>query len=404
MKTFIGFDQALALTLSSVKHCGVETIPLSDAIGKYLSTDVLSEVDSPSLTTSRKDGFAVISSDIAAADQESPVQLELVGSLYAGSSLEGSRIQKGQTFQVTTGAPLPEAADAVISYEYCRRRGDQVICLNNAHPGRNILECGVDIARGDLVMTRGEKLSPPGIGLMAAAGQLEVSVYRNPRVAVIASGDEVVLPGTPLKAGQLYASNMMEIRSWLGVFGIDCRVEIVSDRQPDIEKVIRQHLDEADVFLTSGGAWGSERDLMLKVVETMGWQGIFHRVRMGPGKPVGFGLLADRPFFILPGGPPSNEMAFLQLALPALMKMSGAAPEVFPELQARLQADVSGAKRWTNFIHANLAYDGKEHTVTPVKLPSRLKSMARKNAIVVLPEGVSRLKKGMPVKTQILPA
>ena len=403
MKTFIGFDRALALTLSSVRQCDVETIPLSDAVGKYLSTDVLSKVDSPSLTTSRKDGFAVISSDIADADPGSPVQLELVGSLFAGSSAEGSRIKHGQTFQVTTGAPLPETADAVISDEYCRRKGDQITCFNHAHPGRNILECGVDIARGDLVMTGGDKLSPPGIGLLAASGHSEVSVFRSPRVAVVASGDEVVLPGTPLKAGQLYASNMMEIRSWLGVFGIDCRIEIVSDRQVEIEKVIRQHIEEVDVFLTSGGAWGSEKDLMLKVVQTMGWQGIFHRVRMGPGKPVGFGLLAERPFFILPGGPPSNEISFLQLALPALMKMSGSGPEIFPEIQARLLSDVSGAERWTNFLHANLAYDGKEHTVTPVKLSSRLKSMARKNAIAILPEGVSRLQSGMAVKTQILP-
>ena len=114
---------------------------------------------------------------------------------------------------MTTGAPLPDTADAVISEEYCQRRGDHVICFNNAHPGRNILECGVDIARDDLVMTQGGKLSPPGIGLLAAAGHSEVSVFRRPLVAVIASGDEVVLPGSPLREGQLYASNMMEIRS-----------------------------------------------------------------------------------------------------------------------------------------------------------------------------------------------
>ena len=231
----------------------------------------------------------------------------------------------------------------------------------------------------------------------------EVSVYRNPRVVVIASGDEVVPPGTPLKAGKLYASNMMEIRSWLNVFGIDCRVEIVADRQSEIEGAISQYLDQTDVFLTSGGAWGSEKDLMLKVVHAMGWQGIFHRVRMGPGKPVGFGLLEDRPFFILPGGPPSNEMAFIQLALPALLKMMGSSKMALPEISARLQSDVTGADRWTNFIHADLTYDGQQPAVTPIKLPSRLKSMAQKNAIVILPEGIAHLKTGMPVRTQILP-
>jgi molybdopterin molybdotransferase len=252
-------------------------------------------------------------------------------------------------------------------------------------------------------MTGGEKLTPPGIGLLAAAGYSEVSVHRNPRVIVIASGDEVVAPGTPLKTGQLYASNMMEIQSWLNVFGIDCKVEIVADRPSEIEGAIRQYLDRTDVFLTSGGAWGSEKDLMLKVVQHMGWQGIFHRVRMGPGKPVGFGLLEDRPFFILPGGPPSNEMAFIQLALPALLKMTGSTKMVLPEISARLESDVTGKDRWTNFIHARLVYDGQQPAVTPIKLPSRLKSMAQKNAIVILPEGIASLEAGMSIRTQVLP-
>ena len=194
MKTFIGFDQALALTLSAVTHCGVETIPLVSATGKYLATDVRSKVDSPSLSTSRKDGFAVISSDIATASQQSPVALKLAGSLFAGTPAEGMHIEHGQAFQVTTGAPLPETADAVISEEYCKQDGNQILCFNTAHPGRNILKRGIDAARDDRVMTRGAKLSPPGIGLLAAAGCSEVSVHRNPRVVVIASGDVSMEP------------------------------------------------------------------------------------------------------------------------------------------------------------------------------------------------------------------
>ena len=323
MKTFIGYEQALELTLSAVGRCGAETVPLEAATGKYLAADVFSNVDSPSLATSRKDGFAVFSSDIEAAHESSPVQLVLKGKLYAGGSPEDMHIKHGQAVQVTTGAPLPNGSDAVISEEYCRRDGNQLFCLNTAGPGRNILPCGADIHRGDSVLTGGRKISPPAVGLLAAAGHSEVSAYRTPRVAVIASGDEVVAPGTTLLPGQLYASNMMEIRSWLKVFGIDCKIEIVSDHESEIEAAIGRHIERCDVFLTSGGAWGSEKDLMLKVVEKLGWQGIYHRVRMSPGKPVGFGLLDKRPFFILPGGPPSNEMAFLQLALPAVMKMMG---------------------------------------------------------------------------------
>ena len=121
MKTFVGFDQALALALSAVTQCGVETIPLSSAIGKYLAADVFSIVDSPSLSTSRKEGYAVISSDLAAASHEAPVQLIVAGASYAGKSLADLRVEAGQAVQVTTGAPIPLAADAVISEEYTRR-------------------------------------------------------------------------------------------------------------------------------------------------------------------------------------------------------------------------------------------------------------------------------------------
>jgi molybdopterin molybdotransferase len=290
----------------------------------------------------------------------------------------------------------------VISEEYCRCDGRQLLCFNTAAPGRNVLLRGTDVGQNDLVMTAGRKIGPPAIGLLAAAGCSEVPVHRSPRVAVIASGDEVVPPGMPLRAGQLYASNMMEIRSWLNVLGMDCEVDIVADRQSEIEAVISQHIARTDVFLTSGGAWGSERDLMLKVVTAMGWQGIYHRVRMGPGKPVGFGLLDGRPFFILPGGPPSNEMAFLQLALPALVKMMGGGPDVFPVISARLTAAVRGEKRWTNFIHAHLSHNDCQTTVTPLRLKSRLKSMTAKNAIAVLPEGTERIREGDTIQTQAL--
>lgn len=403
MKTFIGFEQALELTMSTVERCGKELIPLEAATGRYLAMDVFSKVDSPSLATSRKDGFAVFSSDIAGATESSPIRLTLTDKLYAGGSPEDVQIKSGQAVQVTTGAPIPIGADAVISEEYCRRNDNQISCFNTAGPGRNILQRGTDISAGDPVLTSGQRISPPAIGLLTAAGHSDVTVYRTPRVAVIASGDEVVAPGIPLRAGQLYASNMMEIRSWLNVFGISCAVEIVADRKSDIEAAIRRHLGRCDAFLTSGGAWGSEKDLMLKVVEKMNWQGIYHRVRMSPGKPVGYGLLDQRPFFILPGGPPSNEMAFLQLALPAIMTMMGASTPCFPMIRTRLAADVSGPESWTNFVHGDLAFDGNEYVLTPLRLPSRLKSMAIKNAIAILPEGIEEIQSGDSIQTQILP-
>jgi molybdopterin molybdotransferase len=141
---------------------------------------------------------------------------------------------------------------------------------------------------------------------------------------------------------------------------------------------------------------------MLKTVTALGWRGIYHRVRMSPGKSVGFGLLDQRPFFILPGGPPANEMAFLQLALPALVKMMGGESNIFPVVRAHLTETVTGQSDWTDFIHANLIYESRQWVATPIRLRSRLKSMALKNAIAILPQGATDLDGGMEIETQFL--
>ena len=241
------------------------------------------------------------------------------------------------------------------------------------------------------------------MGLLAAAGLDSAPVYKIPVVAVIATGDEVVLPGTPLSEGKLYASNMVTLCSWLSLLGVSHVTALVPDRRDALERTVKELMAGADMFLTSGGAWGSERDLVLQVVETLGWQGVYHRVRLGPGKPVAFGLLQDRPFFCLPGGPPSNEMAFLQLALPALLKMMGDDPLPFPVVPARLAETVFGKKDWTDFVHARLETEDNRLVVYPARLKSALLSMARKQALITIPEGIAEIPAGENVNIQVLP-
>ncbi len=401
MKTFIGFDEALELTMRNVSASDTEGLPLAQLTGRIVAEDMDSRVDSPSSTSSRKDGYAVMSSDLAAVGEETPVELKIVGQLAAGDDAN-LQITSGQAVRVTTGAPLPEGADAVLSEEFCDLTADTITARRIAEEGRNVLGQGTDIRQGEQVAAKGEKLSPALIGLLASAGFDRVPVYQLPKVAVIASGNEVVAPGEPLSDGKLYASNMVEIGSWLTYYGLSYSAELVSDNASEIESAIASRLSETDVFITSGGAWGSEHDLILDVVEKLGWQGIYRRVRMGPGKPVGFGLLEQKPFFILPGGPPSNEMAFLQLALPAIMKMKGEAAFSFPIVRAQLADTVSGHKDWTQFIHARLETDKNQLIVKPAKLKSRLVSMARKDALIIIPEGWEEWIAGEVIDIQLL--
>jgi molybdopterin molybdotransferase len=401
MKTLIGFEEALGLTLANVSAGETEILPLNQLTGKILAENIVARVDSPSSTSSRKDGYAVISTDLTGASRETPVKLTVVGKLAAGDSAK-LKIASGQAVRVTTGAPLPEGADAVLSEEFCEPSEETITAYNIAEAGRNILPRGSDICRTETVAARGDKLSPALIGLIASAGLDSAPVHKAPKVAVIASGNEVVIPGKPLAEGQLYASNMVEICSWLTVFGIPHSAVLVDDRRQEIQSAITAGLAEADAFVTSGGAWGSERDLILEVVEQLNWQGIYRRVKMGPGKPVGFGLLEQKPFFILPGGPSSNEMAFLQLALPAIMKMKGDPKFSFPVARAQLRETVRGPKDWTQFIHARLEKEKHQLIVRPAKLKSRLISMARKDAVIVIPEGWAEWVAGEIIEIQLL--
>jgi molybdopterin molybdotransferase len=401
MKTFIGLKEALDLTLAHVHRGPLETLPLSRLTGRILAENISSLVDCPSISSSRKDGYAVQSRDLAGASEENPVRLKVVGSLVAGET-SGLKISKGQAVRITTGAALPDGADAVLSEEFCRRSEGLISAINTAESGRNIQVRGKDIRRKEPIAGKGSKLNPALIGLLAAAGHESARVYSLPRVAVIATGDEVVAPGKPLPEGKLYASNMVEICSWLSLLGLDYKTELVSDRKEEIANAVTRHMPDVDLIITTGGAWGSEKDLILDVLETLNWRGVYHRVRMGPGKPVGFGLLQNKPFFILPGGPPSNEMAFLQLAIPALLKMTGDNPVLFPFASARLAKAVRGKKTWTDFVHARLENRQDQLWVHPAKLKSGLQSMARKEALIIIPEDCNELAAGETIAIQLL--
>jgi molybdopterin molybdotransferase len=194
MKTFIGFKEALDITLDTVHGGLTETLPLSRLTGRTLAENVISLVDCPSISSSRKDGYAVQSTDLAAASKDNPVTLKVVGAVTAGTP-SMLKINQGQTVRITTGAPLPQGADAVLSEEFCQRQDDTIAAFNTAESGRNIQVRGKDIRRKEPVAGKGTKLTPAMIGLLAAAGHASVNVYSLPRVAVIATGDEVVAPG-----------------------------------------------------------------------------------------------------------------------------------------------------------------------------------------------------------------
>ncbi len=403
MKSFISFNEALETACAMVSLTDTEFVPLVRLTGRVLSSELFSKVFSPSVDASLKDGYAVRSCELTNASPENPIQLELIGHIAAGQKTVSS-LEPGNAFRITTGSAIPEGADAVLSEEFATQEGNYIICRNTAEKGRNVLLKGTDINRGDRVAGKGVRVTPALTGLIATAGLDGAQVYKQPRVCVIATGDEVVAPGLPLPEGKLYASNVTEICAWLTHFDILFDVAFTGDTREEIAAKINEHMPHADAFITSGGIWGSEKDLMMQVLDSLNWQGVYHRVRMGPGKAVAFGLLENKPFFCLPGGPPSNEMAFLQIALPAILNMTGVSQTPFPLITATLTADVRGTDTWTQLIHAIVAKDHNGWQVSPLKQSSRLQSMVHKNAFIILPEGCGCLSSGASTIVQVLDA
>jgi molybdopterin molybdotransferase len=401
---YIGYKEAFELINKNIKPVGTEKLSLALGVGRIAAKNIVARISYPSNDVSLKDGFAVISGDIEKASAETPVRLKVIGSVYAGSKFGGG-VKGGSAVKICSGAPIPRGAEAVVSIELCEEiSSGEVLVKADAHPGRNILTAGKEVTAGAIIVRKGERLLPGFLGLAAAAGIHEVMVYRRPRVAIVGVGDEVVAPGENLNPGQLYASNLVTMEAWLASFGISCAASVVKDNITAIKKELSGCCEDADVILTSGGAWGSERDLVVGALDKLGWRELFHHVRMGPGKGIAFGLWKKRPVFCLPGGPASNEMAFIQLALPGVLRMAGDTRHPLQEVSARLMENVAGRHyAWTEFKDAVLSRDSRgKYTVKLYRDRSRLQAIASANSLVCVPEGKEALKSGENVMVQIL--
>ncbi len=365
-----------------------ERIGLSQALGRVCHRDIVAVTDCPSVSASLKDGYAVRSGDVDRASPDCPVVLRCQGTATAGGDFPG-RVGPGQTVRIMTGAPVPAGADAVLSSEFARQEGGRILALANARPGRNILEQGSDIRAGEVAVTAGTRLGPADLGLLAAAGIGQVDVHGRPRVAVVATGTELVAPGETIARGRIAASNLVTLVAALADMGIRAEARIIRDDLESLHRKLAVLADNHDLILTCGGVLDGDRDFTLSAMDRLGVEPIFRRVRMGPGKGACLGRRAGCLFLNLPGGPPSNHVAWLLLARPAVQRLCGWCES--PTLVARLTRPVKGRRDWSQLVYARLDRDGAEITVTPLAGMTRLETMARADCLLEIPDGCAEL-------------
>lgn len=398
----LGLKEALSLVVRNVEPLGVESLHLVDCVGRTAARDLFALVDSPSMDSSRKDGYAVASRETASANPRDPVRLRILGSIGAGE-VKDIQIEPGTAVRMLTGAPIPSGADAVVAEEDVKRSGNDVLIESSVERGQNVLPHGSDVSSGECIIQSGRQISPLTAGLLAAAGHSLLPVFRTPTVGIVAIGDELVQPGSVLPDGSVYESNTVTLAGWCGRYGMKACTMMVKDDHGAISKATKVLIGKTDAVLTSGGSWLGDHDMVAQVLEDLGWKKIFHRIRIGPGKGAGFGIVDQKPVFILAGGPPSNLIGFLEIALPGLLTLSGYSSPGLPSMEARLASGLSGGTAdWTDFFFGTIEYADGLPTFCPQVKHTRLNSIAKATAVVAIPEGQDSLPEGSTVRVQLL--
>jgi len=326
------------LTLAPV---GTETVPLDRALSRVLGADIAAAVDVPGFDRANVDGFAVRSADIAAAREGAPVVLTLNPELLTPGVVPRQAVAAGTATPIATGGMIPRGADAVVMVEHTDAGEHEVAVTFPAAPGGFITHAGSDIARGETVLYAGQPLGSREIGLIAAVGVAEVTVWRRPRVAILSTGDEILAPGEPARPGAVYDSNGAILAAAVRENGGDpWSVGIVPDDEGRMGRALEKALT-ADLVLLSGGTSKGAGDIVHRVVGRLRDPGIVvHGVALRPGKPLCLAVTGGRPVVVLPGFPTSAIFTFHEFVAPVIRAFAGLPEERRETVEARLPLDV----------------------------------------------------------------
>lgn len=406
----ISVDEALEYVLKHFEPLEPEEVEILDTLDRVLAEDVYSDMDIPPFDNSAMDGYAVRAADTVGAGPEASITLRVIADLAAGYTTD-LVVEAGTAIRIMTGAPLPAGADAVVRFEETseglsagERRGDRIEVFRQVVVGENVRPEGEDIRKGELVLAEGTVLRPQEIGVLASLGRARVRVIRRPRVAILATGDELIAIDEPLAPGKIRNSNEYSNAALVQRYGgIPIRLGIARDDVEELTAKIREGLTQkVDLFITSAGVSVGDYDVVKDVLGTEG-EMHFWQVRMKPGKPLAFGEIQGVPLLGLPGNPVSAMVSFEQFARPAILKMLGKRRLRKPTVEAILEEDVKSSGR-RNFKRAVITErDGEYYaSVTGPQGSGILTSMVKANGLAIIPEGIRQMKAGERVTVQML--
>jgi len=373
------FDEARHTVIEAVRAArstpGVETVALDEAAGRVLAEPVTADRDTPAVSRSVRDGFAVRAIDV-------PGELEVIGEVRAGATFEGA-VGPSQAVEIMTGAPVPAGADAIVMVEHTTRHASRMRTDRSAEPGQFINPRGCEAASGETVLHAGERIDYTGVALLAAFGRAQVKVFARPLVAILPTGDEIVAVEEMPREFEVRNSNAHSLAAQVArAGGIPRILAAARDTVEHTREAVARGL-EADLLLLSGGVSAGKYDVVEEVLAGLGAKFYFDRVLIQPGQPLVLGSAAGRFFFGLPGNPSSTMVTFEIFARAALQLLSGEEEPALHMPFARLTRDFHHRTGLTRFLPARLSADGG--SVTPVDWHGSgdIPALARANAFLV---------------------
>ncbi len=408
--SLLPIEEAFRIIAETTPLLPVEQVPPREALGRVLAEAVAAPIDLPPFENSAVDGYAVRSRDLVAlparASESGPtVTLRVRGAVAAGGAAIGA-LASGETARVMTGGRIPAGADAVVMREDVAEAPDVARVRRAVEPGANVRPRGEEIRGGEVALEAGRRVNPGGLGFLLALGVERVAVRRRPRVAILATGNELVAEGAPLRPGAVRDSSTPTLSTLVeSAGGVPAPLPIAPDDRALLAERVREGLSH-DVLVTTGGVSVGDYDFVKEVLAEQGVKIRFWKVAMKPGKPFVYGIRGETRAFGLPGNPGSSLATFERFVRPALRKMVGDPAWAPAEAEAVLDARCGNAGDRTWFLRAALSWrDGSLHARPLAGQGSgTLRSAGEANGFIVLPPGAINREAGARVTVQILPA
>jgi molybdopterin molybdotransferase len=399
MRIGISLEEAQQLVLNIANPVGECITPLQQAAGRVLSRDTQSPINVPAFDKSPLDGYAVRAEDTGAASPGSPVVLQIIEEVRAGS-VPSKVVGTGEAVRIMTGAPIPQGANEVVRFEDVQEAPDHIRVSHPLTAGRNIIPLGEDVVRGEVVAHKGVLINSALLGVLASLGTARIPVYNRVRVAIITTGNELLDPTEKWLPGKIYNSNRYCLEARCRELGTEpVFIASVPDEKEAIAKILSSALDEADVVITTGGVSVGQYDVVKDAIQMIGAETLFWKIAMKPGTPAVAAHLDGKPIISLSGNPAAAMVVFELVAVPVLKKMSGFRNQLPITITGVLAGNFTKASPQRRIVRARWMKQGSDELIqiTGSQGNGVLKSLVDCNLLVDVPAGSPPLAAGQVV-------